>query len=73
MDDTENFWLAEDQWVSCLYTIVKMYALGDKYDLKRLKHEAEERFTTRLDDWLIEQHSGYRSRAPRPSCEIWYQ
>ena len=50
MDATENFWLVQDQCVSRLHTIVKMYALGNKYDLKGFKQEAEERFTACLDD-----------------------
>ncbi|KAL9067294.1 MAG: hypothetical protein Q9161_006993 [Pseudevernia consocians] len=55
MDATETFWLVKDQWVSRLYTLVKMYALGDRYDLKGFKQEAEERFKARLDDWPIEE------------------
>ena len=48
MDDSMNGFGKEDyQWVSCLDTIVKMYALGDKYDLEGLKREAAEKFATR--------------------------
>ncbi len=50
MDDSMNgVWKEEKQWVSCLDTIVKMYALGDKFDIKGLK------LATRLDEdnfWL---------------------
>lgn len=38
----------EAQWISPLDTIVRMYALGEKFDLKGLKQEAEERFTAYL-------------------------
>ena len=40
----------EEQWVSRLDTIVRMYGLGVKYDLKGLKLEAGERFTAFLDE-----------------------
>lgn len=40
----------EEQWVSRLDTIVKMYALGSKLDIKELKQHAAERFTARLDE-----------------------
>lgn len=41
---------SEDQWVSRLDTIVRMYALGDKFDLGGLKQEAGERFTDYLHE-----------------------
>lgn len=46
MESGEN----EEQWVSPLDTIVRMYALGDKFDLQGLKKEAGERFTAYLDN-----------------------
>ena len=39
----------EKQWVSRLDTIVKMYALGDRYRLEGLKQEAAEQFKARLE------------------------
>lgn len=41
---------SDEQWVSRLDTIIRMYALGDKFDLQGLKLEAGERFTARLDE-----------------------
>lgn len=40
----------EEQWISRLNTIAKMYALGHKLDMKGLKLDAGERFTARLDE-----------------------
>ncbi len=53
-DGMNGIWKEEKQWVSCLDTIVKMYALGDRYDLEGLKKEAAEKFATRLDELFFE-------------------
>jgi len=41
----------ETDWISCLAVLVKMYAIGDKYDLKGLRSVVVERFKRALE-WV---------------------
>lgn len=38
----------EETWISDLDTLVKMYVIGDKYEMQGLKREAKERFSVQL-------------------------
>lgn len=42
--------VGHDTWISTLDTIVKMYAIGDEYDIQGLKQAAVERFGRCLQD-----------------------
>lgn len=47
----------EQQWISRYSTVVMMYAIGDKYDIRGLKQESERRFAVCLREmeWSVIQ------------------